>query len=254
MKCPGRWHETRFVQTSRGLKASRNPEHVAYGSRSTVNIQARSLERELRNHARGRLLDMGCGLVPLYGVYRDLVQENVCIDWANTTHPCIHLDAEVDLGGRLPFEDCSFDTALLTDVLEHLANPGVAMAEAARILRPGGKLIISVPFLYCLHEIPHDYYRYTEFALQRMCQICNLRVVDINPYGGLPEVLLDLTAKFIEYLPCPLPRVLRPVHAFASLICTTRLGSHASEATKRVFPPGYLVVAQKPEPSAEPLV
>jgi SAM-dependent methyltransferase len=188
---------------------------------------------------------MGCGHVPLYGVYRDLVQETVCIDWANALHPLIHLDFTVDLGGKLPLEDGGFDTVLLTDVLEHLAEPAGAMCEVARILRSGGKLIIGVPFFYWIHSEPHDYHRYTEFALQRMCRLSGLSVVELQAYGGLPEILCDITAKGLEYLPRPLSALLRPFHTAASLLDATWPVRKLSEWSKPSFPLGYVVVAEK---------
>lgn len=148
MKNTERWHQTKFVITARGLRASRDCRQVTISSRFTADIAAQWYQRAILAQVRGRLLNMGCGHDPLFGVYRDLVQENICIDWANTPHPSMHLDFVVDLGGRLPFDDRSFDTILLTDVLEHLAEPARAMSEAARILRPGEKLIIGVPFFY----------------------------------------------------------------------------------------------------------
>ncbi len=204
-----RWYPTKFVNTTRGHRASRDRKQVSIGSRFIIDIAAEWYERTIRAHGRSRLLDMGCGHVPLYGVYRDLVQETICIDWENTLHSSIHLDFAVDLGGKQPFENGSFDAILLTDVLEHLAEPAVALCEAGRILRLGGKLIIGVPFFYWIHEEQHDYYRYAEFALQRMCRLSGLSVVELQAYGGLPEILCDLLAKGIEDLPRPLATLLR---------------------------------------------
>ena len=246
MKNVEQWHETKFVNTPRGLRASRE---VGRGSRVIADIVAEWYERAIRTHARGRLLDMGCGHVPLYGVYRDLVTENICIDWANSPHSSGHLDFEVDLGGKLPFEDASFDTVLLTDVLEHLAEPAEAIRETARVLRTGGKLIIGVPFFYWLHEEPNDYHRYTEFALRRMCTLGGLNVVDLQAYGGLPEVLLDLTAKGINFAPRPLRAVLWPFHMAAAWLDTTPFVRKLSDQHKRSFPLGYVVVAEKPSGS-----
>jgi SAM-dependent methyltransferase len=243
-----RWHATKFVRTRRGLRASRDPKHVGIGSRFIADIVAQWYERAIRAHARGRLLDMGCGQVPLYGVYRDLVQENICIDWADTFHSSPHLDFAVDFGDKLPFEGESFDTILLTDVLEHLALPADAMCEAARLLRLGGKLIIGVPFFYRVHEQPHDYHRYTEFALQRLCRLSGLSVLELQAYGGLPEILYDLTSRGIEYLPRPLRAFLRPCHTAASLLSATWPVRKLSERTKSCFTHGYVVVAEKRQP------
>lgn len=210
-----------------------------------ADLIAQAYERAIRAHARGRLLDMGCGHVPLYGVYRDLVKENICVDWANTLHSNIHVDHEVDLAGKLPFEDGTFDTILLTDVLEHLAEPVRATGEAARLLHSGGKLIIGVPFFYLVHEAPHDYHRYTEFALRRMCEINGLTVVELEAYGGFSEILLDLTGKGLEHLPNPLPVLLRPLHRVACVINRAPLIRKFSDRSKRAFPLGYVVVAEK---------
>jgi SAM-dependent methyltransferase len=150
----------------------------------------------------------------------------------------------------LPFEDASFDTILLTDVLEHLTEPAEAVREAARILRVGGKLIAGVPFFYWIHEEPHDYYRYTEFALRRFCQSSGLNVLDLQPYGGLPEVLCDLAAKGLELLPRPLPALLRPFQTVAAWLDATWPARKLSGRSRWSFPLGYLVIAQKTQPSA----
>jgi SAM-dependent methyltransferase len=253
MKNAERWHQTKFVSTARGLRASRDREQVSVGSRFITDIIAQSYERAIRAHARGRLLDMGCGHVPLYGVYQDLVEETICIDWANTFHPSIHLDFVVDLDGKLPFVDGSFDTILLTDVLEHLAEPAGAICEAARVLRLCGKLIIGVPFFYWVHEAPHDYHRYTEFALRRMCRLSGLSVVELHAYGGLPEILCDLAAKVLEYLPRPLAALLRPIHIAASSLDATWPVRKLSDYSRPSFPLGYVVVAEKQPPRAASL-
>ena len=73
--------------------------------------------------------------------------------------------------------------------------------KTARLLKPDGKLILGVPFLYWLHEEPHDYYRYTEFALDRFCQLSGLRLVELTPYGGLPEVFIDMSSKCLALFP-----------------------------------------------------
>ena len=108
-----------------------------------------------------------------------------------------------------------------------------------------GKLILSVPFLYWLHEQPHDYYRYTEFALRRFCELAGLEILELSPYGGLPEVLVDLTSKGIGVLPDALARALRPLQTATSILSTSFLSRKMSERTKGSFPLGYVLVAEK---------
>jgi SAM-dependent methyltransferase len=239
------WRPTKFVRNRSVLGASRDPAHVSISSRFVADIVAPYYERAIRVHAHGRLLDMGCGHVPLYDIYRDLVTENVCIDWQNSAHVNPYLDQVVDLTGALPLESGSFDTVLLTDVLEHIPEPMNLMCEIARILRPSGKLILGVPFFYWLHEVPHDYYRYTEFALRRYCELSGLRVVEIIPYGGLPEVLLDLVSKGLNFLPRALTVSLRPLHTLASLLCKTKPVRKLSERTRSSLPLGYVLSAER---------
>ena len=245
MRSSERWRPTKFARPGGGLKASRNPAHVSVSSRFITDIVAPYYDRAIRSHAHGRLLDMGCGHVPLYDTYRDLVSENICIDWQNTAHVNPYLDQTVDLTGTLPFEIGSFDTVLLTDVLEHIPEPISLMGEIARILRPSGKLILGVPFFYWLHEVPHDYYRYTEFALRRFCELSGLRVIEIVPYGGLPEILLDLSSKGLNFLPRPVATILRPLHTTASLLGKTKPLRKLSERTRPSFPLGYVLCAEK---------
>jgi SAM-dependent methyltransferase len=232
--------------TPRGLRGSRNPKYVGAGSEFICDILAQHYERAIVAHASGRLLDLGCGHVPLYGVYRDRVSENICVDWENTLHVNPFLDTTADLNEHLPFPPSSFDTVLLTDVLEHLAEPLQALLQVSAVLRPAGKLIIGVPFFYVLHEVPHDYYRYTEHALRRFCRLAGLQVVELSSYGGLPEVLIDLTSKGITVLPPWLAKPLRPLHTAVSHLSGTGPSRKISEWTKSSFPLGYMLIAEKP--------
>ena len=239
------WRPTKFVLNGDNLTSSRNPADVAECSRFFVDLLAKHYWRLIRAHASGRLLDLGCGHVPLYGTYRDRVSEVVCVDWADTLHKNPHLDYELDLNEPLPFECKSFDTILLTDVLEHVPEPRRVLEEIARLLRNGGKLLLGVPFLYWLHETPHDYYRYTSFALRRLCEQSDMSVLELDPLGGLPEVFVDLSEKLLTYLPSAAARAMRPIVSSMSLLTKNPLCRRVSRATREEFPLAYVLVAQK---------
>jgi 2-polyprenyl-3-methyl-5-hydroxy-6-metoxy-1,4-benzoquinol methylase len=66
---------------------------------------------------------------------------------------------------QLPFKDGEFDNILCTEVLEHLAEPAAAILEMERVLKPGGKLILTTCFIFPIHDAPGDYFRYTKYGL-----------------------------------------------------------------------------------------
>lgn len=88
----------------------------------------------------------------------------------------VDLDAErrpdvvADVCNLTCFEQNSFDAVFLMEVLEHVQNPQLAMDEIWRVLRPGGLVMLSAPFVFEIHAIPHDYYRFTRFGLAHLCQ------------------------------------------------------------------------------------
>ena len=211
-----------------------------------ADIIADFYDRALKQHARGRLLDLGCGKVPFYGVYRALVTDTICVDWANTRHKNRYLDREVDLTGDLPFDDNEFDTIILSDVLEHIPAPEFLWKEMTRILSCNGKVIMNVPFFYWLHEEPRDYYRYTEHALRRFVELSGMRVIQLTPIGGAPEIIADLIAKNIVRL----PKLGHSASLFTQWCAwhftRTSIGRKVSDETSRLCPLGYFMIAEKP--------
>ena len=239
------WKPSKYVYRNNKLIASRDRKEVGIGSRLITDIIARIYDDNLQQYAHGNLLDLGCGNVPLYEAYKDYVTENICVDWENTLHKNKHLDFECDLSKPLPFSNGEFDTIILSDVLEHIPEPEMLWREMARILAKDGVLLMNVPFFYWLHEQPHDYYRYTEFALQRFVERSDLKLVNLRPIGGAPEIVTDIFAKNVLRL----PRIGKSLAIFAQwltlLLLRTRFGEKVSAGTADSFPFGYFLVVQK---------
>jgi len=227
------------------MTGSRNRADVSVGSRLMCDIIAACYESEIGKNVKGRLLDLGCGRVPLFEAYRAHVSENVCVDWENTLHTNEHLDFHCDLTGALPLKDGEFNTVLLSDVLEHIPNPDHLFKEIARLLCAGGRLLLTVPFFYWIHEAPHDYYRYTEFALRRFAAMSGLNVLQLKPLGGAPEILADIIAKNIQRLPSVGNPLAMLVQQSALAFIRTKPGGSLSMATAKYFPLGYFLVAEK---------
>lgn len=115
--------------------------------------------------ARGLVLDIGCGdrwLSTAIGARA----EYVGLDYPPTVAQGYAGKPEVFGDAcRLPFGNACADLVLLLDVLEHLRTPEAALEEAARVLKPGGRLMLQVPFLYPVHDAPNDYRRWTQEGL-----------------------------------------------------------------------------------------
>lgn len=245
MRNKQKWKASKYVYKGTKLIASRDPHEVGIGSRLIVDLTADFYDNNLQQYAKGKLLDLGCGKVPLYAAYREFVTDNICVDWENTIHRNEYLDYELNLTKKLPFQESEFDTIILSDVLEHIPVPEQLWADMARILSRNGKIIMNVPFYYWLHERPHDYYRYTEFALRRFVEISGLRLVQLEPIGGAPEVMADIFAKSALQLP-QLGRFLAVFTQWFTLsFIRTKFGKKVSEATRDSFPFGYFLVAEK---------
>ena len=108
----------------------------------------------IARHAHGWVLDCGAGRRPTY--YTNVVNfEIVAYDTTDVR----------GVGEVLPFQDNAFDAVVSNSVLEHVKDPFQCAHEIARVLKPGGDLFCSVPFLQPLHGYPHHYYNMTHQGL-----------------------------------------------------------------------------------------
>lgn len=246
MKYPDQWKPSKFVISGGQLRANRTGEFVSPSSLLNVELLARALHPAIKQYAKGRLVDLGCGAVPLFCAYRDHIADVCCVDWPGGLHDASHIDVYADLNQRLPLPDAGFDTVLLTDVLEHLYRPSDLLAEAYRIIAPGGTLVASVPFMYWLHEEPNDHYRYTRHALQRMSQEAGWVVHSIAHYGGGTDVWLDVAAKLLAPVHWRFgPQMARACCRFGLWLRAHSLGQRLNRGAANL-PIGYLMILGKP--------
>lgn len=241
MKNEAQWKPTKFVSRQGRLRASTDVGELAVGSRLVADLVAARYQSSLSTTARGRLLDLGCGKVPLYAAYAPFVDEVVCVDWA----PGEHVDFSCDLAHPLPFADRSFDTIVLSDVLEHVPEPELLWREMTRVLAMNGKIVLNVPFYYAIHAHPHDYYRYTNFALERFARLNELNVLQLQPIGGIVEVMSDLVAKSLSKVPLIGPPLAMLTQFAARFWARTTWGQRVAQTSSRHFPLGYFMVAQR---------
>jgi SAM-dependent methyltransferase len=99
-----------------------------------------------------------------------------------------HLDSLADLTA-LPFPAAIFDAAINIVTLEHLREPGAALAEIARVLKPGAPLLLIAPLEWEEHQQPHDFFRYTQFGLRALLASAGFQRIELRPAGGFFHLL-----------------------------------------------------------------
>lgn len=116
----------------------------------------------------GEVLDVGCGRKPYQPWMSARRYVGVDID-TPVTRALGTADVFYD-GRTLPFAEASFDAVLCSQVLEHVFAPEAFLCELARVLRPGARLILTVPFVWDEHEQPADFARYSSFGLKALLE------------------------------------------------------------------------------------
>lgn len=128
------------------------------------------------------MLDAGAGEAPYRALFAHC--DYITQDWPGTVHDGARAsDVIADLHD-LPVADGTFDAVICTEVLEHVAEPHRVVAELHRILRPGGHLLVTVPFVIELHEEPHDHYRYTSHGIRGVLERGGFTGVEVAPSTG----------------------------------------------------------------------
>jgi SAM-dependent methyltransferase len=155
------------------------------------------LARELRD-VRGVVLDLGAGLRP----FADLIPgKTIALD--HRPRPDIDLIGDAH---RLPFGDETVDAIVCTEVFEHLVDPPAAARELIRILKPGGRLVLTTRFCFPLHDRPADFWRFTSYTLARLFEPLDPVVL---PQHTAYQTLLVLVVRLVME-PTRLNRVLSP--------------------------------------------
>ncbi len=241
MQNQSKWLPSKYVQVNGDFRVTNDETKVGIGYRLIGNIQAKNYSILISKYAGGMLLDLGCGNVSLYEMYKDKVSGIYCADWPNSFHTITFQDFHLNLNHPFPIKSETFNTIILTDVMEHIANPLILWNELARILRPGGRIIIGVPFFHIIHEEPYDYFRYTEYRLRLFCSENKLKILELYSYGGSLEIIFDIIAKHISKF-----KIISKIHfILASVIINSFIGKKIFRLTASKYPLGYCMVVEK---------
>ena len=149
------------------------------------------------DYINGKTLDIGCGAKQ----YEKLFKK---------TSEYIGIEIETDLqkkreiadyfydGKKIPFKDESFDSILSFQVLEHIFEPQDFLSEAKIVLKPGGHMLVTVPFMWDEHEKPYDYGRYTSFGLKHLFNKNSFEVINFEKSTPGIECIFQLLICYIE--------------------------------------------------------
>lgn len=211
-----------------------------------------STHRWIQRKAHGSVLDIGCA----DGWARSCISSScdyIGLDYPGTAHGLYHTRPDIFADGALlPFQDESFDTVLLLEVLEHVSRPGRVLTEIQRVLRPGGTLLLSMPFLYPLHDAPYDYQRYTSPGLIHALQDVGLDPSEPRPRNqGFEVAGLQCSIACAEALLSALRErrwrlLLAPVLVVAIPIVNVFAWILSPLSGKHMLASGYAVEARKP--------
>ncbi len=132
---------------------------------------------------KGTLVDLGCGEAPHKNYFLQYVNKYIGVDWTNTLHNS-KADIISDLNKRIEIEDDFADTIISLSVMEHLCEPQIFLNESYRILKKDGTIILGVPWMWWIHEAPHDYFRYTPYGLKYMFEKAGYKDIQVQPTTG----------------------------------------------------------------------
>ena len=201
---------------------------------------------EFASKLSGRLLDVGCGSKPYRSFFTVDAYIGLDIDCETSRQRGI-ADQFYD-GNAFPFPDNSFDSALCNQVLEHVFNPDEFLGEIARVLKPGGKLLLTGPFVWDEHEQPYDYARYSSFGLRAILERQGFKIVQHKKLGADPSILFHLANAYLFKVTQGLSR---PVKLLMTV--TVMAGINLSGLLARRLLPGnpdlfldHAVLAEKP--------
>jgi SAM-dependent methyltransferase len=166
----------------------------SYGN---VRLILGAVERALA-HFNGEVLDVGCGHMPYKSLIlseRSRATRFVGMDLPSPNYEMPDLLWD---GSVIPLPDSSVDSAMLTEVLEHCPDADAVLREVNRVLRPGGFLFLTLPFIWPIHEVPHDEFRYTPYSLKRILEQAGFPGPSIEATGGRHSMLAVMLGLWVR--------------------------------------------------------
>lgn len=183
-----------------------------------------------RGMLSGRVLNAGAGWRRVAHLVKGELT-NQDLTWPGDTRTDIHIYSPIH---SIPRPDGFFDAALCIAVLEHVINPDECVMELFRVLKPGGRLIASVPFLQPEHKIPTDFQRYTRDGLSELLCKAGFVIEEIKPLYSVYHTLHWLVYEWLHMRDSFAFKLLRPV-LLIPLVWMARRSTLVSTETASAF-------------------
>ncbi|MEP4497622.1 MAG: class I SAM-dependent methyltransferase, partial [Ekhidna sp.] len=157
-------------------------------------LSRRALYKSLKensHHVEGVTLDFGCGSKPYESIFN--AEKYIGVDIQSSGHD--HASSKVDDfydGNSLPYPDESFNSIFSSEVFEHVSNIDEMILELNRVLKDGGKMLITIPFAIHEHEIPYDFRRFTTFGIENILNKNGFEIEKIEPSNHYLEAIFQL--------------------------------------------------------------
>ncbi len=140
-----------------------------------------ALKESFAEHARGSLIDLGCGNRPYEKILQPYITKYTGVDFTQNKFNTVDIVSDA---ANVPVPDQSFDTCISTQVLEHVKDPAALISEANRVLKPGGKVILSFPLYWPVHGAPWDFHRLTRYGIIELLEKTGFKMIRIVENGG----------------------------------------------------------------------
>lgn len=182
------------------MKINYIPSSSPFPGKSYVTYRRLWLDSVLSafsHEMRGRVVDLGGKRENKRGTFSP--PETQAQDWWYVnldlaTHPNIYADVT-----QVPLLGQSVDCVVCTEVLEHLPNPQACVDEVHRLLRGGGLVLASVPFIYPVHADPYDFQRFTEDGLWHLFRgFTSVEILRMGGYAGVLGLLVEIGINGIQ--------------------------------------------------------
>jgi SAM-dependent methyltransferase len=165
---------------------------------SVIEDSARAFAASLPDGAS--LLDAGAGECQYAHLFHRQRYLAVDLGIGDPSWNYRRLDCIADLAA-LPLAPASFDACVNIVTLEHVREPAAVLAELARCLRPGGRLLLIVPMEWEVHQAPHDFFRYTCHGTRYLLERAGFEHIRIDPVGGFFRLLARRLLNGLQFFP-----------------------------------------------------